>query len=58
MRPCSDETCLKSYHERRNKARFYKERRLEGNGSEMINTYNEKLLRLWRGNMDLTFVGN
>ena len=52
----SPETRLKTNADGGNKARFYVIKREPG--AEMVNPYNEHLLRAWRANMDVQVVGS
>ena len=52
----SPETRLKRNADGGNKARFYVIKREPG--AEMVNPYNEHLLRAWRANMDVQVVGS
>ena len=52
----SPETRLKTNADGGNKARFYVIKREPG--AEMVNPYNENLLRAWRANMDVQVVGS
>ena len=52
----SPETHLKTNADGGNKARFYIIKREPG--AEMVNPYNQQLLRAWRANMDIQVVGS
>ena len=52
----SPETQLKTNADGGNKARFYIIKRKTG--AEMVNPYNQHLLRAWRANMDVQVVGS
>ena len=52
----SPETRLKTNADGGNKARFYIIKREPG--AEMVNPYNQQLLRAWRANMDIQVVGS
>ena len=52
----SPETHLKTNADGGNKARFYVIKWEPG--AEMVNPYNEHLLRAWRANMDVQVVGS
>ena len=52
----SPETRLKTNANGGNKARFYVIKREPG--AEMVNPYNEHILRAWRANMDIQVVGS
>ena len=52
----SPETRLKTNADGGNKARFYIIKREPG--AEMVNPYNQQLLRAWRANVDIQVVGS